>query len=148
MVWDRGRALSIPRLLKPATIQLDDLPTIVEAMSQGSAKVRYAGLTFTTPDRPSAEDAVNLNLSFENGAVGFDWVLLARRNIRDQDKFRGFALAQGIEPSARSLNGVSYLRVETGEVAPFTASIVTEMYQRPPDERLELVYEGFDWRQS
>jgi hypothetical protein len=75
-------------------------------------------------------------------------VLLAPRNIEDQEKFRAFARAHGVEAIARSENGVSYLRVEGTDVAKFTATVVTEMYHRPSNAPLGLVYEGFDWPQS
>ena len=145
VVRDRNQLFGMPRLLKPVAVRLDELAALVEAMSNGSAGVRYAGLTFNTADRPSAEDAVNLNLPIENGKVGFDWVLLAPRNLQDQGKFESFARTCGIELSTHSLNGVSYLRVECEDVAKFTASIVTEMYNCSPTEPLQLVHEGFDW---
>lgn len=103
---------------------------------------------FSTPDRPSDEDAVALQISFENGQSGLDWVLLAPRNIEDQQKFLAFADAHSVELVTKSLNGVSYLRVEPADVAEFTARVVTEMYDRPPTQPLALVYEGFDWPQS
>jgi hypothetical protein len=147
LAWNRGQ-LGMPRLLKQTQIRTDDLPALVEAMSHGKAPVRYAALIFSTPDRPSAEEALNLQVSVENGKTGFDWVLLAPRNIRDQGKFRAFAQAYGFKPVARSENGVSYLRVECPDAAQFTASVVTEMYDYPANEPLGLVYEGFDWTQS
>ncbi|WP_309662458.1 hypothetical protein [Sphingomonas sp.] len=144
---DRGK-VGMPRLLKQTEVRTDDLPALVRAMSRGTASVRYAALMFGTPDRPSDEDVLNIQVSVENGKAGFDWVLLAPRNIEDQEKFRIFARAHGAEPVARSKNEVSYLRVERADVAKFTASVVTEMYDRPPNEPLGLVYEGFDWPQS
>jgi hypothetical protein len=147
LVWDRDK-MGMPRLQTETEVPTDNLPALVEAMSRGSASVRYAALLFGTPDRPSDEDTVALQISFENGKLGFDWVLLAPRNIEDQEKFRTFARAHNVEPVARSMNGVSYLRVECPDVAKFTASVVTEMYHRPPNEALGLVYEGFEWPQS
>ena len=147
LVWDRGK-VGMPRLLKQTEVGTDDLPALVEAMSRGSAVPRYATLMFSTPDRPSDDDAVALQVSFENGKTGFDWVLLVPRNMEDQEKFRTFAAAHGVEPVARSLNGVSYLRVEPADVAKFTARVVTDMYLRPPTQPLTLVHEGFDWPQS
>ena len=88
---------------------------------------------------------MNLNLSFENGKVGFDWVLLAPRNLEDQEKFRAFTRQHGIELDSRSMNGVHYLRVERGDIATFITSVVTEMYGRPRDEPLTLVHDGFEW---
>ncbi len=145
LVWSRGKTWGAPRLLKPLEVRQDDLPAIVRNISEGSAKIRYAGLTFRTPDRPSPLDTVDINLSFENGTVGFDWVLLAPRNLEDVEKFKEFARVQGLEPNSCSMNGVSYLRVESGDVVKFTTSIITEMYDRPPDEPLALVHEGFEW---
>ena len=146
LAWDRGNE-GMPRLLEQTEIRTDNLAALVEAMRRGSGSVRYAALMFSTPDRPSDDDAIALQMSFENGRLGFDWVLLAPRNIEDQDRFRTFARAHWMRPVARSLNGVSYLRVECPDVARFTSDVVTEMYRRPPDEALALVYEGFEWPQ-
>lgn len=144
LVSDRGK-IGLPRLLREKEIRTDTVPGLLGAMSRGTASVRYAALILYTPDRPSEDDAVNLQISFENGKAGFDWVLLAPRNLEDQEVFKAFAHAHGVEPIARSENGVSYLRVECADVAKFTSSVITEMYHRPPDERLGLVYEGFAW---
>jgi hypothetical protein len=144
---DRGK-VGMPRLLKQTEVATDNLPALVEAMSRGTASVRYAALMFSTPDRPSDADAVALQISFENGEPGFDWVLLAPRNIEDQEKFRTFARAHDLQPVARSMNGVSYLRVDCPDVGRFTAKVVTEMYHRPSNEALAVVYEGFEWPQS
>ncbi len=144
VVFDRG-GIGVPRALEPVEVRPSDFPAIAEAISKGSAKVRYAGLTFVTPDHPNDQEAVNLNLSFENGRVGFDWVLLAPRNVEDRSKFEAFARAHGADPQPRSMNGVSYLRVESGDVAKFTSSIVTQMYGRPSDEPLAMVHDGFRW---
>ena len=146
IVMDRGK-VSVPRLLKEREVHTSDLPALVEALSRGSEDVRYAALIFSAPDRPSEQDALNLQFSFENGKVGFDWVLLAPRNIEDQQKFRAFAREHGVEPLSRTMNGVSYLRIEDMDVAKFASLVVTEMYRRPPDEPLGLVYQGFDWPQ-
>lgn len=147
LVSDRGKA-GVPRVLKETQIRTGDLPSLVKAMSRASAQVRYAALIFSAPDRPSGEDVLNLQLSFENGRVGFDWVLLAPRNIEDQEKFRAFARAHGVEPVARTMNGVSYLRVEHEDVARFTASVATELYRHPRNEPMGLIHEGFEWPQS
>ncbi|MDB5680044.1 hypothetical protein [Sphingomonas bacterium] len=147
IAWNRGK-LGAPRLLKQAAVQTNQIPELLAAMSRGSASVRYAALMLGTPDRPSDDDAVALQMSFENGKAGFDWVLLSPRNMEDEAKFKEFARAQGLEPVAHRQNDVSYLRVECADVAKFTARVVTEMYQRPADDPLGLVYEGFSWPQS
>jgi len=147
VVTDRDKT-GMPRLLNQEEARLSDLPSLVDAMAHGSAPVRYATLIFNTPDRPSDEDALNIQISIDKGKIGFDWVLLGQRNIQDREKFVTFARSQGVEPVARSMNGVSYLRVEGADIAKFTANVVTGMYHRPPNEPLGLVYEGFAWPQS
>ena len=147
LAWDRGK-VGTPRLLNETTIGTNDLPALVAALSRGSAPIRYAALMLNTPDRPSDDDAVALQISFENGTVGFDWVLLAPRNIEDQEKFKAFARSHGLVAAAKSENGVSYLRVECPDAAQFATSVVTDMYHLPPNEPLALVHEGFDWPQS
>jgi hypothetical protein len=146
IVMDRGK-LSVPRLAKEVEVNARDLPALVEALSGGSEDVRYAALIFSASDRPSEQDVLNLQFSFENGKVGFDWVLLAPRNIEDQEKFRAFAREHGVEPVSLTMNGVSYIRVEDTDVAKFASLVMTEMYSLPPDRPLGLVYQGFDWPQ-
>ena len=128
-----------------AAFRTGDLPALAEALSRGSKPVRWAALMLNTPDRRSDDDAIALQISIENGRIGFDWVLLAPRNIEDREKFVIFARTQGVEPIAKTLNGVSYLRVDGPDAATFTASIVTDLYRRPPDAPLDLVHQGFDW---
>lgn len=147
IVVDRGK-VSIPRLVKEGEVRTSDFPALTKALSSGSQEVRYAALIFSAPDRPSEQDVLNLQFSFANGKVGFDWILLAPRNIEDQAKFRAFSREHGVVPVSSTLNGVSYLRVEDTDVAEFASLIVTEMYRRPPDEPLGLVFEGFDWPQN
>jgi len=147
LAWDRGKA-GMPRVLQETEIATNNLPALVDALSRGTATVRWAALMFNTPDRPSDDDAVALQISSENGRVGFDWVLLAPRNIEDQEKFKAFARAHSFVAAAKSENGVSYLRVECPDPAQFATNVVTEMYHLPANEPLALVHEGFDWPQS
>jgi hypothetical protein len=147
IVWDRGE-VSVPRLLDQAEVRLDDLPSVVDAVARGTGEDRFAALAFGTPDRPLDEDALNLNITVEDGRIGFDWVLLAPRNIEDRGLFVRFARRHGVEPEARTMNGVSYVRVEPEDVASFTASVATDMYGLPETEPLTLYYQGIEWEKS
>lgn len=143
---ERLSAWTHPRRLRVQDVRLAELHEIVDAMSSGSARARYAGLTFNTGDRPAPRDSVNLNLSVEGGKVGFDWVMIGRRNRQDGALFRSFARTRGVDALVRSCNGVTYLRIECDDVADFTARVVTDMYRQPHDRPLKLVHEGFTWR--
>jgi hypothetical protein len=148
IAWDRSKEVSIPRMLTAVDVQLADLPAIAAAMSKSSATVRFAALAFCPPDCRTDEDALNVQLSVEDGKTGLDWVLLGARNIRDQEKFMTFAQAEGFVPVRKSENGVSFLRVDSEEAVELAVRVVTEMYQLPPDETLSLYHEGFDWPQN
>lgn len=147
LAWDRGKA-GTPRVLNETEIATNDLPALVDALSRGTAKVRWAALMFNTPDRPSDDDAVTLQVSSEDGRLGFDWVLLAPRNIEDQDAFKAFARAHKLVLTPRSENGVSYLRVDCPDPAQFATNVITQMYHLPPNEPLALVHEGFEWPEA
>jgi hypothetical protein len=43
------------------------------------------------------------------------------------------------------MNGVTYLRVEDGDVAQLCAEVITGLYARPRDEPIEMIAEGFEW---
>lgn len=144
LAWDRGK-VGLPRILKETEVRADQIPALVEAMSRGSASVRYAALMLTPEGHPGDDDAVALQISVENGKPGFDWILLSPLNIEDQEKFKAFAHAHGVGTAALSANGVSYLRAEPADLAKFTTAAITEMYHRAPDEPLKLVHEGFAW---
>ena len=147
IAWDRDK-VGLPRFLSQTEVRLDELPDLAEALSRGLAPERYAALVFATPDRPSDEDAINIQMSVEDGKLGFDWVLLAPRNVKDREKFMAFAHAYGARPVARTMNGVSYLRVEDTDVVVFTTNVATEMYHLPPNASVGLVHEGFEWKGS
>jgi hypothetical protein len=100
---------------------------------------------FSTPDRPSSDDAVNIQLSMEHGRAGFDWVLLAPRNIQDEARFVEFAKQRGFLPTRQEMNNVSYLRVEKGDIAELCADIIKDMYRMPATANIELITEGFEW---
>jgi len=145
IVWDRGSGLSAPRVINGIEVHTSDMPAIADALFRSSAEPRYAAFTFGTADRPSDEDAINLQISVERDKLGVDWVLLAPRNIQDQAKFATFVRGQGFEPVTRTMNGVSYLRVDTADAALLATRVVHELYQLPPNASLGLFHEGFDW---
>jgi hypothetical protein len=124
-----------------------DIPHVLQKVSTAPRTPAFAEFVFTTPDRPAEKDAVHLRLSVENGHPGIDWVLLARRNIEDKDAFVAFARRRGYSLVEGTNNGVSYLRIEDGDLARACAEVITEFYFRPRSEPMELKVEGFEWDQ-
>ena len=134
-----------PRVVKPVRVTVADLPRILAAVSASTRTPTFAVFVFTTPDQPDTKDAVNLQFSLENGRAGFDWVLLAPRNIKDKDSFVGYLHRRDYTFSERKMNGVAYLRIEDGDLVQLCSDVVTRLYGRPRDEPMDMIVEGFDW---
>ena len=101
---------------------------------------------FNTPDRPGPDNALNLQVSVEQGRAGFDWVLLAPRNIEDRERFMRFATDAGYQVEAREMNRVTYLRVEGGDLAALLSGVVVKLYGVSESMQLDMIAEGFAWK--
>jgi len=62
---------------------------------------------------------LSLQFSVKNGKVGFDWLLLAKRNVADRDQFVSYAESKGFTVNKKRANGIAYLRVEVGDSIHF-----------------------------
>jgi hypothetical protein len=135
------------RMVPSIRVTVADIPHVLAKVSTATRTPAFAELVFTTPDRPNPRDAVNLQFSLENGRPGFDWVLLAPRNIEDKASFVAYLKRRGYSFSERTKNGVTYLRIEDGDLAQLCADVVTRLYARPRSEPIDLIVEGFEWGQ-
>ena len=135
------------RMVPSVRVTVADIPHVLAKVSTATRTPAFAEFIFTTPDRPNPRDAVNLQFSLENGRPGFDWILLAPRNIEDKASFVGYVTRRGYSLSERTKNGVTYLRIEDGDLAQLCADVVTRLYGRPRSEPMDLIVEGFEWRQ-
>ncbi len=89
----------------------------------------------------SGDQCINLQYSVANGVVGMDWVLLGERNRADQRKITKFIRDRQHKVRKLSLNNVSYLRVEEGDLIELGLSIVKEFYQIPNEADITLLAE-------
>jgi hypothetical protein len=133
------------RVVRPARVTVADLPRILATVSASTRTPTFAVFAFTTPDQPDEKDSVSLQFSLENRRAGFDWVLVSPRNIRDKDSFVAYLHRRGYSFRELKMNGVTYLRVEDGDVAQLCAEVITGLYARPRDEPIEMIAEGFEW---
>jgi hypothetical protein len=117
---------------------------VFESLSAATSEPAWVVISFTTPERPRANDAVDLQFFKENGRVGFDWTLVSPRNIEDEARFVAFARSAGFEPRRQETNGVHYYRVDDGDVLHLCRTLITGLYGRPPETEIELIFEGFE----
>jgi len=103
---------------------------------------------FSAGNSKKIEDVVNLQYSCENGVVGFDWVLIAKRNIADKNNIMKFAHELGYAISEREENDCKYLRAEGQKIADLGFKIITDFYKISSGTKLDLVIEGFEWNSS
>ena len=122
----------------------NDIPAVIKQMRRGKGNPRYAVLMFVPKDSSDGEH-VNLQYSLIDGNIGMDWVLLGGRNKKDKKSITAFARHLGCELTPSELNRVKYLRYEGADLAMLGMRIVNEFYHFEPDEKVELLVEGFKW---
>jgi len=153
LLWIIGAAILISatyflirsRIVPTYQVNSSDFARVLDQLSRSTSNPAFAAFMFSTPDHPAHHDVINIQLSLESGRPGFDWVLLGPRNIADEKRFLEFARAAGYEPSAEEMNGVRYLRVETGDLVRLCGDIITKMYGLPKTARVDMIVQGFAW---
>lgn len=128
----------------PYVIGLQDVARVFDKLQSDHRNEDFGAFIFFDGN-PTRENAVNLQFSIEHGRIGFDWVLRAAVNIRDQKRFREFAHDQGYSVAAEQLNGVNYFRVENGDLPGLCKKVMQAMYGAPPDGQLGLMVSGITW---
>jgi hypothetical protein len=139
-IWIRSRSGT------PYHVTLSQIPQVLDQLSSSTSTPAFAVFLLSSPDLPSGDDVLNIQFSMENGHPGFDWVLLAPRNISDEQRFIDFARSAGYKPTGMEGNGVRYLRVESGDLTKLCSSVITDLYRLPKSSSLEMIVEGFDWK--
>ena len=145
LVWVFAKlARTRTRAQPTARVTVAQIVSVFESLSAASAEPAFVVISFNTPERPRANEAVDVQFYKEHGRVGFDWALEAARNVQDEEVFLSFARTAGYQPRLQETNGVRYHRVDDGDVLRLCMSVITELYGRPPDTQIELILEGFE----
>jgi hypothetical protein len=132
------------RVRPPARVTVAQMGSVFESLNAAPAEPAFVILSFTTPERSSAQDALDLQLFRENGRPGFDWPLSSPRNQQDEELFLSFARTAGFSPRLMETNGIRHHRVDEGDLLQLCVRVITELYGRPADTPLELIVEGFE----
>jgi len=132
------------RVPPPARVTVAQIGQVFESLNAAPAEPAFAIISFTTPERPGANDALDLQLFRENGRAGFDWPLSSPRNLQDEEQFLAFARTGGFLPRLMETNGIRHHRVDEGDLLHLCMGVITELYGRPADTEIELIVEGFE----
>ncbi|HKW11434.1 MAG TPA: hypothetical protein VJO33_13710 [Gemmatimonadaceae bacterium] len=140
LVLRRRKALPAPR------VRVGEIPRVLQLVSETHHDGTFAVFLFGERGQsPASADALNVQFSIENGQVGLDWVLLAQPNLAARDRVAAF-FAQRRRPLVeRTENGVSYLRVETGDLAGLCRDLLRSVFGVTDQQDMVLIPEGFDW---
>jgi hypothetical protein len=131
-----------------AQVTVGQIGAVFESLSAAASEPAWVVISLTTPERPRASDAVDLQFFKENGRTGFDWPLVSPRNLQDEESFLSFARNAGYQPREMETNGVRYHRVDDGDVLQLCLALIRELYGRPPDAPVELIIEGFELKKT
>jgi hypothetical protein len=140
--------LTRTRATTAKTITVAEIGAVYSGLSAAPSAPAFAIISFTTPERPHANDALDLQLFKEHGRPGFDWPLSTPRNLEDEARFLEFARTCGFLPRLMETNGIRHHRVDEGDLAQLCTRVITQLYGRPTDTPIELIVEGFEWQAS
>lgn len=128
-----------------AQCTLGQIPVVVEHLRQKGHDGSFVIFTFQPSATSNPDDAINIQFSIASGRIGLDWRLNSPANIRDKDKFEGFAAAHGQRVQLMETNQVQYFRVEQGDLPLLCQGVIIELYAMRPDVKLDLAVQGFPW---
>jgi len=127
-------------------VRLAAIPRALHLVSSAREDGTFAVFLFGENGRPPAgEDALNVQFSIENGRVGLDWVLEAPGNLAARDRVTAFFAKHGSPLGERTMNDVSYLRTESGDLAPLCRELLRSVFGVTDRQEMQLASEGFTW---
>jgi hypothetical protein len=123
-----------------------DIPAVLAALAAQPAQGHFAVFLFNADGMPAPpSDSLNVQVSIDAGVLGIDWVLISKLNVDAQPRFRDFFERKGLPVVSRESNGVEYLRVEGERLAELVQELLKEEFAVNPDQRMDLIAEGFTW---
>lgn len=131
---------------EPTYATRDQIPSIVSKLQRTGRDGSFVVFMFSLPGNHD-DTLPNLQYSIENGRLGFDWVLIAPQNVKDETSLLDFIKRLGYTPSKLEMNDVRYLRVEGKGVEDLGVKVLRDYYHLAPEVKLELIVEGFDMKE-
>ena len=127
-------------------ISVQEIPAVFTQLKAKAEEATFTVFVFSPGAGPfKAEEAINLQFSYEDGTIGFDWVLLGPPNIRDRKKYEQMASSLGYEILSKERNGVHYLRTVNGDLPRLCERVIMDLYGKKKDSRIGLLTRGIRW---
>jgi hypothetical protein len=127
-------------------VTIADFPDLVKAIKKtGSNGSFWVVLIPGTAENDGY--AANLQYSIENGVLGLDWVLVAKRNIREKEKFVRIIEEAGYHADLKEENGVKYLRVVgPTDITALGQVVLKRLFGTTSSQTLQLIITDFKWK--
>ena len=138
----------IRRRITTPTACLDEIPAIVNSLQRHSREGTFVMFILPLPGN-SKDDFVAVQLSFEDGMVGFDWLLDSGMGNEERVSFETLAKEKGWSLEEKEGGGFQYLRVQgrsPTEIAEIGIEIITSLYEVDRSEQLEVNTNASNWR--
>jgi hypothetical protein len=127
-------------------ISVQEIPAVFTRLKGKAEEATFTVFVFSPGAGPfKPEEAINLQFSFEDGAIGFDWVLLGPPNIRDQKEYEKLAASLGYKVLPKEGNGVHYLRTVDGDLPRLCKRVIVDLYGKKENSRVGLLTRGIKW---
>ncbi|HWB58449.1 MAG TPA: hypothetical protein VG733_03115 [Chthoniobacteraceae bacterium] len=136
------------RVVPSFSVTATDIPAIINQLRLTGTDESFADIGFLPPGSADRGADVHIQYSIDKGLLGFDWVLIVPRNIADEEKVIAFAATLGHRLEKQEMNNVRYLRMTGDHLAELGTKIILDLYQIPPDAKLDMTAQGFAWGSS
>ena len=129
-------------------VTTQDFPELFSALKCSGANGAFFVVLIPGTARNDGFTA-NLQYSIDGGVVGLDWVLIAKRNIEDQERFQSFIRNSGASVEIKESNGVRFLRVtDSQDIIGLGRDFLIQVYGVKPIDKLQLIITNFKWKKS
>jgi hypothetical protein len=129
-------------------VTIADFPALVKAIKQtGNNGSFWVVLIPGTAENDGY--AANLQYSIENGVLGLDWVLIAKRNIREKENFVRIIEEAGYHADLKEGNGIKYLRVVgPTDITALGQAVLKRLFGTTSSQKLQLIITDFKWQKK
>ncbi|WP_220756181.1 hypothetical protein [Shewanella colwelliana] len=126
-------------------VTVGDMSKLVSSLKASGSNGSFAVVLVPGTAGSDGYDA-NLQFSIANEKVGFDWVLLAERNIKDKEKVISLAKSNGMSCVSGTMNEVNFVRCSgRDEYAELGQKVLKEIYGVSSNQEMPLIITDFVW---